>query len=101
MEGGKEARKEGREGGRKEEERVYLKNPLEYFLFFCARGRGRGKSEVPGGGGRFLLKIPGGGGGGLRGERGGGEGPGRCPRGFFWRGAKYFFSGPKCPPRLF
>ena len=51
-------------------------------------------------GDRFLLKIPGGGGG----RPGGAEGPGGCLRriGEFLGGGggKYFFSGPKCPPRI-
>ena len=56
-------------------------------------------SEAPGGGGIFLLKIPGGG----VSRRGRGRGAGRVSA-VNWRiwgggGAKYFFSGPKCPPR--
>ena len=48
-----------------------------YFEFFPARGRGRGSTGRNGGQGvGFLLKISGGG------------------------GAKYFFSGPKCPPSI-
>ena len=48
-----------------------------YFLFFSARGGGRGSPRPPGGGVvDFFLKIPGGGG-----SRGGGaEGPGGCLR---------------------
>ena len=62
------------------------------FFIFSARGRGRGSSRRQEG--RFSLKIPGG--GGVR----GGRGAGRAPAGNFGGGgAKYFFSGPKCPPR--
>ena len=67
----------------------------DIFYFFCS-GEGRGSLGRQGGGGvGFLLKIPGG--GGLSGGREGGEGV--CKE--FWGmggGAKYFFSGPKCPP---
>ena len=67
------------------------------FLFFFGSGRGGGVSEAAGRGGvgRFFIECP------TRG--GGGEGPGGCLRrigDFFGGGAKYFFSGPKCPPRL-
>ena len=71
-----------------------------YFYFFFCSGKGEGESEASGGGGvDFLLKIPG---GGSPGEEG--EGPrgweGVCGElGHWGRGAKYFFSGPKCPPR--
>ena len=74
----------------------------EIFYFFVGWGKGKEESEAPGGGGggSVLLKIPGGGGGF----------PGEGPRGregvcselgnlFGGGGAKYFFSGPKCPPR--
>ena len=66
-----------------------------YFYFF-ARGRGR-RSPSRWEGGGFLLKIPGRGGSPGRGA----EGPGGSFRQIFWGGAKYFFSGPKCPPRIF
>ena len=52
-----------------------------------------------GGGGRFLLKIPEGGGGVSRSGRGAGRVS--AANWGFWEqggGAKYFFSGPKCPP---
>ena len=49
------------------------------FLFFSARGRGRGVRGAGRGGGPF-MEIPGGG-GGLPGVRVGGEGPGGCLRG--------------------
>ena len=71
----------------------------DIFNFFCSGGGERGVRGA-GRGGIFLLKIPGG--GGLRGGWGaGGEGLGGCLRGIFGRGggAKYFFSGPKFPPR--
>ena len=64
------------------------------FFGFSAWGRGRGKSEAPGGGGgRFLLKIPGGGGVSRAGGDRGGEGPGRCLRGIWGGGGggKFFF----------
>ena len=71
-----------------------------YFLFFSDRGRGRGvrgaRKGVRGVG--FSLKIPG---GGVCRERGGGGG-GRRGAGSLQGmggGAKYFFSGPKFPPR--
>ena len=73
---------------------------FEYLYFFLFWGGGRGKeaSEEGGQGKRFLIKNRG---------RGGG-----FPRRRHWRGkgargmsmkrgggaAKYFFSGPKCPP---
>ena len=66
-----------------------------YFLFFFCSGEGKRESEAPGGeGGRFLLKIPGGGV-----SRAGGGGAGRVFAGNLGRGAKYFFSGSKFPPR--
>ena len=49
------------------------------------------------GGSFFLLKMPRG--QGLPGEGRGGRRAGRCLRGL-GRGAKYFFSGPKFPPRI-
>ena len=70
------------------------------YFYFSAWGRGRGsprRREGVGGIG-FLLKIPGGG----VSSTGGAEGPGGCLRRigeFLGGGAKYFFSGPKCPPR--
>ena len=74
-----------------------MKNSVDVsdiFYFFCSGGQ-KGEFEAPGaaGGDDFLLKIPGGGGSpgrvGVAG-RGAGELGG---------GAKYFFSGPKFPPR--
>ena len=68
----------------------------DIFYFFCS-GRGKGESGAPGAGGGsvFYWKsqegggVPGGGGAGKVGEfLGGGGGP------------KYFFSGPKRPPRF-
>ena len=81
--------------------RLAAKESVSDIFFFSARGRGRGSSwRQEGAGVGFLLKIPGGWGGGCSHERGG-EARGRegvC--GEFWGGAKYFFSGPKCPPRI-
>ena len=73
----------------------------DIFYFFCSGEGGRSPTRREGGGGAiFEWKIPGE--GGLPGGWGrGGEGPGGCLRGIGgggW-GAKYFFSGPKCPPR--
>ena len=65
-----------------------------YFLFFSARGRGRGSPRAPGGGGggiSFSANPTRGGG-----SPGGAEGSGGCLRriGDFGRGgAKYFFRG--------
>ena len=76
------------------------------FLFFSARGGGRGSPRPRGGGGGLVfvenpikgLWAPSPGGGGA-------EGPGGCLRriGDFLGGGggKYFFSGPKCPPSSF
>ena len=74
-----------------------------YFLFFFCSGRGKGESEAAGWG-RFFTEDPRGGGGC---SLGGAGGPGGCLRRigdlgggvFAWGGAKYFFSGSKCPPR--
>ena len=70
-----------------------------FYFFFCS-GRGKGESEAAGRGGvDFALKIPEGGGspGGAEGSRGR---EGVCGQLGIWGGggAKYFFSGPKCPP---
>ena len=73
-----------------------------YFLFFCS-GERKGESEAPGGGAgeRFLIENPRGGGFPGRVGAGGGEGLGGCLRGIGGEGGlKYFFSGPKIPPRL-
>ena len=77
----------------------YLGGRFGYFLFFFCSGEGESGGNREGGGVRFLLKIPGGGGVVFQ-EGRGGEGAGRVFAGN-WRGggAKYFFSGPKCPPR--
>ena len=70
-----------------------------YFLFFSVPGRGGGRRRPrrwPGAG-LFIKKYREGGG-----FRGGGAGGGRAPgRMSVGRegGSKYFFSGPKCPPR--
>ena len=69
-----------------------------YFLFFSARGRGRG---VRGAEGDFLLKIPGGGGSpGRVGEGGARDREGVCGKLGGGGGAKYFLSGPKFPARF-
>ena len=71
------------------------------FLFFFARGGGRGSLRRRGGGGLgigFLLKIPGGGG-----RPGGAEGPGGLRRigEFFLRGGtKYFIFGAEMSTKL-
>ena len=63
-----------------------------FYFFVLGRGEG-GIRGVRKGGVRFLLKIPGGG--------GEGEGPGGCLAGIWGGGGgKYFFSGPKFPPRF-
>ena len=56
-----------------------------FGYFFCS-GEGEVRGDREGGGVGFLLKIPGRGG---VSQEGGGNGGG---------GAKYSFSGPKCPP---
>ena len=57
----------------------HLGGRFGYFLFFSARGRGRGSPRHRGGwGDDFLLKIPAG--GVSRAGGGGGEGPGGCLR---------------------
>ena len=70
-----------------------------YFFLLGAGGGGSPRRQEWAGVG-FLLKIPGGGGGGSP-TRGGGRGAGRVSVGNFWEGAKYFFSGPKCPPSFY
>ena len=80
----------------------FLGGRFGYFLFFSARGGGGGSSRrQERGGGRFLIENPRRGGGVSRRGRG-------FPGGLFganWGflgggGAKYFFSGPKRPPRF-
>ena len=61
-----------------------------FIIFLLGGGEGKGESEAPGrGGGRFFIENP---------RRGGvlPRGAGRVSAGNF---AKYFFWGPKCPPR--
>ena len=83
----------------------FLVDVSDIFYFLSARGGRRGSPRRREGGHRvffFLVKIPGGRGGPF--QTRGAEGPG----GFLRRigefggggGAKYFFSGPKCPPSL-
>ena len=79
-----------------------MKNSVDvsdiFYFFFCfGAGEREEASEEVAGGGRFLIKIEGGGGGSEEEAR---EGEGR--RGNVYGeggGAKFFFSGPKCPPR--
>ena len=72
-----------------------------FFIFFCL-GEGKGESVAPGrGGGRVFYWNSQEGGGGVLPARGGGgwRGAGRVSAGNLGGGgAKYFFSGPKCPP---
>ena len=74
-----------------------------YFLFFLLwEGEGGVRGAGRQGGSVFLLKIPGGGGSpedgrGPRGREGVCSELGNFRGG---GGAKYFFSVPKCPPRL-
>ena len=77
---------------------IKLGGRFGYFLFFSARGRGRGSARRREGGGDFLLKIPGGEvsrAGGSRGARGR---EGVCGE-FGGRGAKYFFFGAEIPTK--
>ena len=66
------------------------------IFYFFPLGGGEGSPGRQGGGGSVsVLKSPGG--GGVSQKRRGG--PGRVSAGNLWGGgAKYFFSGPKCPP---
>ena len=86
--------------------KTQLGGRLGYFLFFSARGRGKGvRGAGREGGGRFALKIPGGG-GGL--QKGGGlqegEGPrlGGCLREIWGGGGgvNIFFCGAEIPTKL-
>ena len=61
---------------------------FQIFFIFSARGRGRG------GPGRQGEE-----GGGFSQEGGRTRGSGGCLQGMWGGEAKYFFSGPKCPPR--
>ena len=77
---------------------IFQAGRFGYFLFFFLLGEGEGESEAPGGvGDRLFIENPRrrGGGGGAAGA----EGPGGCLR-RIGGGAKYFFSGPKRPPRM-
>ena len=69
----------------------------DIFYFFClGEGKGARGARKGFGGVSILLKIPGGGGSPRR-EEGGGRGTWRVSAGSLG-GAKYFFSGLKCPP---
>ena len=72
-----------------------------YFLFFSAGGEGKGCPRRRGRGGRGLFfEIPGGGGSLWRVGGGGARGrEGVCGGIVGGGGAKFFFSGPKFPPR--
>ena len=83
--------------------RQILGGRFGYFLFFLLGEGGRRSPRCRGGGtgDRFFIENPKEGG---VSSTGGAEGPGGC----LWQigefgggGAKYFFSGPKCPPRIF
>ena len=74
--------------------KMVLVDVSDIFYFFLLGGGERGARGAKIG---FLRKIPGGG----RVPTRGGEGPGGWLRGAWGGGAKYFFSGPKCPPRKF
>ena len=65
------------------------------FIFLLGGGEGGVRGERVGVV-SFLLQIPG---GGVSREGGGASGPGGCLPKIWGGGAKYFFSGPKCPPR--
>ena len=77
---------------------AHLGGRFAYFLlfFFCS-GEGKGESEEPGGGGRFSIENPRRGGGCL--PSGWGRAEGVFAGNLGGGGAKYFFAGPKCPPR--
>ena len=70
-------------------------------MFFSAPERGRGNPERQGGRGGSAFSSKSQEGGGVSPRRGW-EGARRVSAGNLgeWGGAKYFFSGPKCPPRL-
>ena len=76
----------------------FLADVSDIFCFFCS-GRGKGESRRRRRWGiGFLLKSPGGGPPGRE-----GRGAGRVSAanwGIWGGGAKYFFGGPKCPPRF-
>ena len=68
----------------------------DIFYFFCL-GKGQGEPKGPGGGAGTISHGRSQEVGGLPG--GWGRGPGGCLGEFLGGGAKYFFSGPKFPPR--
>ena len=79
--------------------RTLLGGRFGYFLFFSARGRGRGSPRGhEGRASAFLIEDPTRGGGVFP---GGGGWEGVCGEsGNFLGGSKFFFWGPKRPPRL-
>ena len=72
-----------------------------FFLLGGGEGGVRGAGTGAGGGGRLFIKNPRKGGGGLPGGwgRGGARGREGVRGGLGGAGAKYFFGGPKFPPR--
>ena len=90
-------------GGRGNPNSVCLVDVSETFLFFSARGRGRGSPRRGEGKGAIFYGKSQEGGGGLPGRWGRvGKGPGGCLLGIWGGGgAKHFFSGPKCPLEMF
>ena len=80
---------------------LYLVDVSDIFNFFCS-GQGKGKSRATGRGGgvRFSVENPTGGGRRSRRMGGGGGREGVCSELGAGGGSKYFFPGPKRPPRL-
>ena len=78
---------------------LHLVDVSDIFYFFLFRGGGKGGGVRGGGWGGGLIKNRGRGGGGVpTRRRGRGEGRRGNVCGEEGGGAKYFFSGPKCPP---
>ena len=75
-----------------------LVDVFKYFLFFPP-GEGKGRGDREGGRSVFYRKSQRG--GVFPQDRGGGKGAGGCLQKIWGGGgAKYFFSGPRCPPSL-
>ena len=68
-----------------------VSNIFNFFLLGGGEGGVRGARKGRGVG--FFIENPG------FSHEGEGRGAGRVSAGNFWGGPKYFFSGPKCPPR--